>query len=116
MGEEVFVEEEKYLDMATALSGSGPAYSFLFMEALVDAGVRIGLPRYLSEKLVIETVIASGQYDKESKNQLAQLRNDVTSPAGTSAEALYQLDKTGFRTAISEDVSAAHKRSLELGK
>ena len=116
LGEEVFVEEEKYLDMATALSGSGPAYSFLFMEALVDAGVRIGLPRYLSEKLVIETVIGSGQYAKESKNHLAQLRNDVTSPAGTSAEALYQLDKTGFRTAISEAVSAAHKRSLELGK
>ena len=116
LGEEVFVEEEKYLDMATALSGTGPAYVFLFMEALVDAGVRMGLPRYLAERLVLETVAGSAEYAKRAGEHLAQLRNDVTSPGGTSAEALYKLDEMGFRTAVMNAVHAAYMRSLELGK
>jgi len=115
LGVEVFVEEERYLDMATALSGSGPAYVFLFMEALVDAGVRMGLPRYLAEQLVAETLSGSAAYAKATGEHLARLRNDVTSPAGTSAEALYQLDESGFRTAIARAVHAAYRRSIELG-
>jgi len=116
LGAQVFVDEEKYLDMATALSGTGPAYVFLFMEALVDAGIRIGLPRYLSEQLVIDTVSGSAEYAKKVGEHLARLRDDVTSPAGTTAEALFELEQAGFRTALAKAVVAAYKRSIELGK
>lgn len=116
LGSEVFVEDEKYLDMATALSGSGPAYVFLFMEALVDAGVRLGLSRHLATQLVIETTLGSSKYAQESEEHLARLRSDVTSPAGTTAEALYELDKSGFRTGIANAVRAAYMRAIELGK
>lgn len=116
LGDEVFVEHERYLDMATALSGSGPMYVFLFMEALVDAGVRLGLPRYLAQKMVLQTTIGSAEYAQVTGSHLAQLRNDVTSPGGTSAEALFQLDSAGFRTALSKAVYAAFERSQELGK
>jgi len=116
MGEEVHVEDESYLDMATALSGSGPAYVFLFTEALIDAGVHMGLPRRLAEQLVLQTVKGSVSYYKGASSHPATLRNQVTSPGGTSAEALYYLEKAGFRTAISRAVWAAYQRSLELGK
>jgi pyrroline-5-carboxylate reductase len=116
LGQEVYVEEEKYLDMATALSGTGPAYVYLFMEALIDAGIHIGLPRYLAEQLVIDTVSGSSNYAKKVGKHLARLRNDVTSPAGTTAEALFELEQAGMRTALSKAVLSAHKRSIELGK
>ncbi len=115
LGEEVYVDHERYLDMATALSGTGPMYVFLFMEALVDAGVRMGLPRYMTERLVIQTTSGSAEYAKLTGQHLAQLRNDVTSPGGTSSEALFQLDQAGFRTALAKAVQAAYERSKELG-
>jgi len=116
LGEEVFVEEEDYLDMATALSGTGPAYVFLLMEGLVDAGVHLGFPRYLAEKLVLQTVKGSVEYALHTPQHLARLRNQVTSPGGTSAEALYYLEKAGVRTALSRAVWAAFQRSVQLGK
>ena len=116
LGEELFVDDESYLDMATALSGTGPAYVFLFMEALIDAGVHMGFPRHISEKLVFQTIHGSLDYYRHAKRHPATLRNQVTSPGGTSAEALYYLEKAGFRTAISRAVWAAYQRSLELGK
>jgi len=118
LGEEVFVEDETYLDMATALSGTGPAYVFLFMEAMVDAGVHLGFHRSVSERLVAQTVLGSVDYYLKKKNvaHLASLRNQVTSPAGTTAAALYYLDKAGFRTAISRAIWAAYERSQDLGK
>ena len=116
LGEEVYVEDENYLDMATALSGTGPAYVFLFMEALIDAGVHMGFPRYIAEKLVVETLRGSVEYFQKIEHHPAALRNQVTSPGGTSAEALYYLEKAGFRTAISRAIWAAYQRSLELGK
>jgi len=118
LGEEVFLEEEYYLDMATALSGTGPAYVFLFMEAMVDAGVHLGFPRRIAERLVAQTVRGSVDYYQQSDNpvHLARLRNQVTSPGGTSASALYYLEKAGFRTAISRAIWAAYERSLALGK
>ncbi len=116
LGEEIFVEDENYLDMATALSGTGPAYVFLFMEALIDAGVHMGFPRRIAEQLVIQTPRGSVEYYRKSEHHPASLRNQVTSPGGTSAEALYYLEKAGFRTAISRAVWAAYQRSLELGK
>lgn len=118
LGEEVFVEDENYLDMATALSGTGPAYVFLFMEAMVDAGVHLGFPRRIAEQLVTQTLLGSVDYYKNRGDpvHLARMRNDVTSPGGTSAEALYYLEKAGFRTAISRAIWAAYQRSRELGK
>jgi len=118
LGEEIFLEEESYLDMATALSGTGPAYVFLFMEAMVDAGVHLGFPRRIAEQLVAQTVRGSVDYytQREDPVHLARLRNEVTSPGGTSAEALYYLEKAGFRTAISRAIWAAYERSRELGQ
>jgi pyrroline-5-carboxylate reductase len=118
LGEQVFVEEESYLNMATALSGTGPAYVFLFMEAMVDAGVHLGFPRRIAEQLVAQTVRGSVDYytRRDDPVHLARLRNEVTSPGGTSAEALYYLEKAGFRTAISRAIWAAYVRSQELGK
>jgi len=116
LGEEVFVEDEYYLDMATALSGTGPAYVFMFMEALIDAGVHMGFPRRIAEQLVVQTIRGSISYYLKAGRHPATLRNQVTSPGGTSAEALYYLEKAGFRTAISRAIWAAYQRSLELGK
>jgi pyrroline-5-carboxylate reductase len=116
LGDEVFVEDEYYMDMATALSGSGPAYVFLFTEALIDAGVHMGFPRRIAEQLVLKTIRGSVDYYYHAERHPATLRNQVTSPGGTSAEALYYLEKAGFRTAISRAIWAAYQRSLELGK
>jgi len=118
LGKEIFLEEEQYLDMATALSGTGPAYVFLFMEAMVDAGVHLGFPRRVAEQLVAQTVRGSVDFYTKAMDDvhLAHLRNQVTSPGGTSAEALYYLEKAGFRTAISRAIWAAYERSQQLGK
>jgi pyrroline-5-carboxylate reductase len=114
-GEEIFMEEETYLDMATALSGTGPAYVFLFMEAMVDAGVHLGFPRRIAEQLVSRTVRGSVDYYLDSPMHMTRLRNQVTSPGGTTATALYYLEKAGFRTALSRAIWAAFERSRELG-
>lgn len=116
LGQEVYVEEEYYLDMATALSGTGPAYTFLFMEAMIDAGVHLGFPRRIAEQLVVQTLRGSVDYFISKQAHPARLRNEVTSPGGTSAAAIYYLEKAGFRTAISRAVWAAYERSQELGK
>ncbi len=115
LGEEVGVDDERYLDMATALSGTGPAYVFLLMEAMVDAGVHLGFSRHVSERLVIETLRGSVEYARQSPRHLAALRNQVTSPGGTSAEALYHLEKGGLRTVLSRAIWAAYQRSRTLG-
>jgi pyrroline-5-carboxylate reductase len=120
LGEEVNVDDENYLDMATALSGTGPAYVFIFMEAMIDAGVHMGFSRRVSEQLVIQTLKGSVDYyqavNQKSSVHVAALKNQVTSPGGTTAEALYYLEKAGFRTAISRAIWAAYQRSLELGR
>jgi pyrroline-5-carboxylate reductase len=116
-GDEVFLDEERFLDMATALSGTGPAYVFLFMEAMVDAGVHLGFSRRVAEILVAKTVRGSVDFysNPDDPLHLARLRNQVTSPGGTSAAALYYLEKAGFRTALSRAIWAAYERSRELG-
>ncbi len=116
LGEEIFVEDESYLDMATALSGTGPAYVYMFMEAMIDAGVHMGFPRRISEKLVVQTMRGSVNFYEKNDMHVAALRNQVTSSGGTSAEALYYLEKAGVRTAISRAIWAAYQRSLELGR
>lgn len=115
-GEEEEVAEEGDLDRATALSGTGPAYVFLFLEALVEAGVHLGFSRRLSEKLVLQTVRGSAAYGQEAGAHLAALRNQVTSPGGTSAEALYHLEKGGLRTVLADAVWAAYRRAVALGE
>lgn len=115
LGEEEYVGDEGYLDMATALSGTGPAYAFLLMEAMVDAGVHLGFSRHVSERLVIETLRGSVEYARQSPKHLAALRNQVTSPGGTSAEALYHMEKGGLRTVLSRAIWAAYQRSRALG-
>jgi pyrroline-5-carboxylate reductase len=115
LGEELFVDHEDYLDMATALSGTGPAYVFMFMEAMIDAGVHMGFSRRVAEQLVLQTIEGSVAYARESQRHPAELRNMVTSPGGTTAEALYQLEKGGFRTVLSKAIWAAYQKSRFLG-
>lgn len=116
LGETVFVAEDKYMDMATALSGTGPAYVFLFIEELIAAGVRMGLPRHTARQLVMATVSGSAAYATQSDSHLAALRDSVTSPGGTTAEALAVLEHLGFRHALMEAVIAAWRRCMKLGK
>ena len=115
MGEHIYASDERFLDMATALSGSGPAYVFMFMEALVDAGVHMGFARRDAEKLVTQTLLGSVLYAQQSGLHPAQLRNQVTSPGGTTAAALHEMEKGGLRTVLSEGVWAAYRRSQALG-
>jgi pyrroline-5-carboxylate reductase len=115
LGRELYVKEETFLDMATAISGTGPAYVFLLMEALIDAAVHLGFSRADARTLVLQTVRGTATYALESTLHPAELRNLVTSPGGTSAHALYQLEKGGFRTVLSKAVWAAFQRSIALG-
>ena len=115
-GEEHMVKEEKFLDMATALSGSGPAYVLLLMESMIDTGVHLGFPRAVASKLVLQTVRGTAIYaDATNDATVNGLRGDITSPGGTTASALYELERGGFRTTVSDGVWAAYRRSLELG-
>jgi pyrroline-5-carboxylate reductase len=115
LGEEIFVANEDYLDMATALSGTGPAYVFMFMEAMIDAGVHMGFSRRVSEQLVYQTIDGSVAFARDSKRHPAELRNMVTSPGGTTADALYQMEKGGFRTVLSKAIWGAYQKSRKLG-
>jgi pyrroline-5-carboxylate reductase len=111
LGREIYVTDEKYLSMATALSGSGPGYVFLFIEALIDGGVHIGMPRDMAQKLVMQTILGSALTIEKTGKHPADLRNAVTSPAGTTTEGLFQLEKGGFRSSILKAVTAAYKRA-----
>lgn len=116
LGRELWVETEKYVDMATALSGTGPTYVFLMMEALIDAGVHMGFPRRIAQEIVLQTVSGSVEFARDSGKHMAELRNMVTSPGGTSAEAIYQMEKGSLRTIYSKAVYAAFQRTQELAK
>jgi pyrroline-5-carboxylate reductase len=115
LGLEMRVETERMIDMATALSATGPTYIFLVMEALVDAGVHMGFSRHVAQDLVIQTMLGSVLFAKESRKHPAELRNMVTSPGGTSAEAIYQMEKGSLRTVLSKAVYSAFQRAVELG-
>ena len=116
MGLEMYVEHEDALDMATAVSGTGPTYVFLLMEALVDAAVHLGFSRREARLIVIQTVLGSAKFAQQSDLHLAELRNMVTSPGGTSAEAIYQMEKGSMRTVLSKAVWAAYQKSRLLGR
>ena len=115
LGHEIYMKDESYLDIATALSGSGPAYVFLFIESLADAGIQLGINEEISYKLALQTVLGSAKLVHETGKSPAELRHMVTSPHGTTEAAIKDLDLNHFREIISSAVHAAYKRSRELG-
>jgi pyrroline-5-carboxylate reductase len=116
LGQELEVDDERFVAMATAVSGTGPTYVFLVMEALIDAAVHLGFPRHVAHDLVVETLEGSTYFAKQSGDHPAVLRNMVTSPGGTSAAALHELESGRLRTVLSEAVWAAYRRTVELGE
>lgn len=116
LGHEMWVNDEKMLDMATALSGTGPTYVFLVMEAMIDAGVHMGFSRRIAQELVQQTMLGSVLFALDTRKHPAELRNMVTSPGGTSAEALYQMEKGGLRTVLSRAIYAAFERTQSLSE
>ena len=116
LGKTVRVENERQIDMATALSATGPTYIFLVMEALIDAGVHMGFSRHVAQDLVHQMMLGAVLFARESHKHPAELRNMVTSPGGTSAEAIYQMEKGSLRTVLSKAVWAAYQRAESLGK
>lgn len=116
LGRELFVETENMIDMATSLSATGPTYIFLVMEALTDAGVHMGFSRDMSRELVQEMMLGSVLFAMESDLHPAELRNMVTSPGGTSADAIYQMEKGALRTVLSKAVFAAYQKAVALGE
>ncbi len=115
MGKEMYFGDEAYLDMATAVSGSGPAYFFLLAESMVDAAVKIGLPREAAEALVSQTMLGSAQLLQKSGKAPAELRKNVTSPGGTTAAALKVFEQGKFSDLVREAVEAAYSRAREMG-
>jgi pyrroline-5-carboxylate reductase len=115
MGKEAYLPDEKYLDMVTGLSGSGPGYVFLFLEALTDAGVHVGLPRDIAYNMALQTVLGSARYAETTGKHPAELRNQVTSAGGTTAEALRTFEAGSFRSVVLEAVVAAFEKSKALG-
>lgn len=114
LGREFEVHDERQVAMATAVSGTGPTYIFLFIEALTDAAVHLGFPRHVARELVLDTMQGSAAFALGSGKHVAELRDMVTSPGGTSAEALYQLERGRLRTVVSDAVWAAFERTLHL--
>lgn len=110
------VKRESDLNLVTAVSGSGPAYVFLFIEAMTDAAVQLGLPRPLAQKIVLQTVYGSAAYMKQTGKHPVILKNEVTSPGGTTAAALWMMEKEGLRTALTDGMIACLEKTIELGK
>ncbi|MBM4418481.1 MAG: pyrroline-5-carboxylate reductase [Chloroflexi bacterium] len=116
VGSAVLMEVEGDLDAATALSGSGPAYVLLFLEAMIDAGVHAGLPRAIARDLALGTIEGTGTLARRSGQHPALLRDAVTSPGGTTAAGLAELEAGRLRTAVNRAILAAMARSRELGR
>lgn len=116
LGDEVYAPDENLIDMATAVSASGPAYVFLFVEALIDAGVYLGMARDVARRLALQTVLGSARLMERTGRHPAELRDMVTSPGGTTIAALRAMEAGGFRAATLDGVAAAYEKSQALGK
>ncbi|MFC1904013.1 pyrroline-5-carboxylate reductase [Chloroflexota bacterium] len=116
MGKEIYFDDEKYIDMATTISGCGPAYFFLFIEYLIDSAAKLGLPRDTAEELVLQTMLGSGHLLQRSGKPPAELRRTVTSPGGITAEAIRQFEEGGLGNLVTQAVNAAYKRAKELSR
>ena len=114
MGKEIFVEDENFIDMSTSISGSGPAYVYLLIEAMVDAGVQEGFSREVASELVHQTILGATLHSMKSGEHPAVLKNSVTSPAGTTASAIYTLERGNFRTVVQDAIWSCYRRSLEM--
>ena len=112
----VEVADDEAVDLATALHGSGPAYVYLLIEAMVDSAVRLGMKRPDATELVLATVAGSARYAIATGEHAATLRNAVTSPGGTTAAALSELEAAGLRAAVDDAIEAAFTRALDLGE
>ena len=116
LGEQIPVDKEEYIDMQTGLGGSGPGFVFLIIEAMIDAGVQMGFSRPDAQKIVLQTIAGSVALVKETGKHPAELRNLVTSAGGTTAAGIYELEKGGLRTTLTNAILAAYRRSQELGR
>lgn len=116
LGHELQVGDERFVAMATAVSGTGPTYVFLVMEALIDSAVHLGFPRHLAHDLVLETLKGSVAFAERTQKHPAQLRDMVTSPGGTSAAALHELERGRLRTVLADAVWAAYRRTISLSE
>ena len=115
LGAQLQVDDEKIIDMATALSASGPAYVFMFIEALIDAGVYLGMTRDVARTLALQTVLGSAKLVEQTGRHPAELKDMVTSPGGTTIEAALALERSGFRASVIDAVVAAYDKSVALG-
>ena len=111
-----FLLDEKYLDAVTGLSGSGPAFIYVVIEALADGGIKMGLPRDVAITLAAQTAFGAAKMVLESGTHIGHLRDSVASPGGTTIEGLHALEKGGIRNALIDAVEAATKKSKSLGK
>ena len=114
LGHELQVGDERFVAMATAVSGTGPTYVFMVMEALIDSAVHLGFPRHIAHDLVLETLKGSVAFAERTQKHPAQLRDMVTSPGGTSAAAFYELERGRLRTVLADAVWAAYRRTMSL--
>ena len=116
MGHELYVPSERQIDMATAVSGSGPGFVYLMIESMIDGAVQIGLSREMAQEMVLQTVKGSAQFAQESDTHIAELRNMVTSPGGTTAAGLRAMEQHAARTGTIEAIVEAYRRAQELGQ
>jgi pyrroline-5-carboxylate reductase len=115
LGREIYFDDEKYLDMVTAVSGSGPAYIYFFAESLIEGAIGLGLKRQDAEALVLQTILGAAHLMEKSSKSPAELRRDVTSKGGTTERAIEVFEKSDLPGIIAKAVQAACQRAKELG-